>query len=253
MKEYNWSKMGHMSKYGDLNYWEHRYREQEEIKGKMNIPPEPYDWYQKWKDLSKVLVREDDKGVPTSIIDRHGLILVPGCGTSKLAEDMFDDDYMNITCVDWSETCIRKMSAKYEKNAPNIVYKCKNVLDMGMDDKSYNYIIDKACLDAILCGENSSRNVKHLIQEYYRILNDTGVLILVTVGKPEIRLKYLEVEGYNWKVEQFEPIPKPDLSTAPNIAIQELTCNVHYIYVCTKQDMNLDQLDTKDDDIAGLL
>jgi len=59
------------------------------------------------------------------------------------------------------------------------------------------------------------------------MLSDTGVLILITVGKPEIRMKMLEVEGYNWKIEQFEPIPKPDLSTTPNVAIQDLTSNVH--------------------------
>ena len=68
---------------------------------------------------------------------------------------------------------------------------------MKYEDGSFDCIIDKACLDAILCGENSAPNSKLLLDEIYRVLSPNGVYICVSYGLPDMRLVYFN--KYDWK------------------------------------------------------
>jgi hypothetical protein len=87
-----------------------------------------------------------------------------------------------------------------------------NCCSMGYPDASFDAILDKATLDSLLCGENSTANTGRYVGEVARTLKPGGVYIIVSFGTPENRLSYLEGD-YGWTVT-VHSIPKPTINTA---------------------------------------
>ena len=68
-------------------------------------------------------------------------------------------------------------------------------------------------LDAILCGQESSKHAAAMLGECHRLLAEDeeggqeaggggggGVLVIITYGQPTSRLSYLEQSRYSWDV-----------------------------------------------------
>lgn len=73
-----------------------------------------FDWYQRWvciKDLLTTTIRKTD------------LILNPGCGVSRLAEEMYDDGYERIISFDINAAAVKLMSDKCRHKRDE--FKCK--------------------------------------------------------------------------------------------------------------------------------
>ena len=86
-----------MAQYGKPDYWENRY-----IKD-----PEPFDWYQKYSENPHL------KGTLNKHIPKTASILIPGCGSSRLSEEMVADGYTGgIANIDISRTVIDLMAAR---------------------------------------------------------------------------------------------------------------------------------------------
>jgi hypothetical protein len=83
---------------------------------------------------------------------------------------------------------------------------------MGFPDASFDAVIDKALLDSLLCGENSTVNTGKYVGTVARLLKPGGAFIIVSFGTPENRLSYLEGD-YGWQVT-VHSIPKPTINTA---------------------------------------
>ncbi|ETW27253.1 hypothetical protein PFFCH_05325 [Plasmodium falciparum FCH/4] len=63
---------------------------------------------------------------------------------------MLDSGYTNITNIDASSVCIKKMQELYN-DKPNLKYILMNVCDMReFTNEEFDLIIDKACLDSIV-------------------------------------------------------------------------------------------------------
>ena len=62
---------------------------------------------------------------------------------------------------------------------------------MDFPEASFDAVVDKATLDSVLCGENSTANVNKMISEVHRVLGKNGVYLVVSYGQPEFRLTYL--------------------------------------------------------------
>merc|ERR1719465_366641 len=80
---------------------------------------------------------------------------------------------------------------------------------MELADGTFSVVLDKACLDAILCGEGSTHNVQKLLQEVSRVLVADGVYIAVSHGQPSYRLTYLQRPEFGWNVKIYT-VQKPD-------------------------------------------
>ena len=66
--------------------------------------PDPFDWYQKYFENPNL------KGTLNKYIPKTAAILVPGCGTSRLSEEMLADGYTGgIANIDISRTAIDLM------------------------------------------------------------------------------------------------------------------------------------------------
>ena len=72
-----------------------------------------------------------------------------------------------------------------------------DVMNMSYDDKHFDFIFDKACFDAIVCGDNSMVNATQMLTEIHRTLNDGGTYMCVSIGVPEKRMNYFEQFEWN--------------------------------------------------------
>ncbi|CAM9281583.1 unnamed protein product [Phaeothamnion confervicola] len=164
------------AEYGKASYWEERQ------------DPEPFDWYQRYSGLKDILQQH---------VRKEDAILMVGAGNSRLAEDMNEDGYSNITCIDSSKVVADAMHEKFTKERPALRYTHMNANNLNFPDETYDVVIDKACLDSVLCGEGSTVNVTKMCNEISRVLKAHGLYFVVSYGAPENRLTFLEREDFS--------------------------------------------------------
>ena len=80
-----------------------------------------------------------------------------------------------------------------ERSADNLdlswaVMDCRRLL---YQDESWDFILDKTTVDALLCGKKASLNTARYLKEAYRVLKPDCFYILVSYAKPALRLKHL--------------------------------------------------------------
>ena len=63
---------------------------------------------------------------------------------------------------------------------------------LKFEDKTFNVVIDKACLDAILTGDQAVDNYEKVLNEIHRVLTPEGIFINISYGVPEARLKFFQ-------------------------------------------------------------
>jgi EEF1A lysine methyltransferase 4 len=77
--------------------------------------------------------------------------LIVGCGTSRLTEELVKDGYPNVQSIDISYSAIKLMQDTHKES--NLVFKQMDVRNLQYKDGSFDCVIDKALLDALVCGE----------------------------------------------------------------------------------------------------
>jgi ubiquinone/menaquinone biosynthesis C-methylase UbiE len=121
--------------------------------------------------------------------------------------------------VDFSDVVIQQMKARYDKTFYEELNKSyKNVMgqvafqpepmefvcadvtrELPFADASFDLIICKGTLDAILSSAGSVANVKRMMHECCRLLRDPhGALVVVTHSSPDNRLVFFENRGDEW-------------------------------------------------------
>ncbi|XP_042474872.1 eEF1A lysine and N-terminal methyltransferase isoform X2 [Macadamia integrifolia] len=224
-----------MQAYGEPTYWDNRYVQD----------PGPFDWYQKYPSLAPLFhqyVRRDHR------------ILVVGCGNAVFSEGMVDDGYRDVVNIDISSVVIEAMQKKCQ-DRPELKYIKMDVQDMSAFEAGYfDAVIDKGTLDSLMCGHNSQQNVTKMLEEVGRVLKNKGVYILITYGAPIYRLHLLrdlcmwtiklhviaekpvaERTTEHTKWELTDPVPLDEGSSSVDAALGK-NPEVHYIYVCTKDN-----------------
>ena len=148
---------------------------------------------------------------------------------------MFEDGYQHINNVDISFTVIKQMQEYYKEKIPQLAFKQMDARSLQYQDGTFDAIIDKACFDAILCGDNSGPNSEATLNEIHRVLSPNGVYICITYGVPENRLQYFTKKDYEWSVFT-QKVAKPTISTSTVISAGEKDDykNFHFIYVMRK-------------------
>ena len=172
----------------------------------------------------------------TQYSSREGAVLIPGCGNSKLAEDMHEDGYGAITSVDISKTVVQQMSERYAEKIPGLTFTEMDVKAMSFPEGEFDCVIDKACFDSILCGEGSGPNADIYLAEIHRVLKPDGTYICVTYGEPEIRLSYFNDRSkFDWTVTTHrvakQTAQKTKLIAEAPTKEQELNKYYHFVYV----------------------
>ncbi|KAG1655286.1 hypothetical protein FOA52_007982 [Chlamydomonas sp. UWO 241] len=236
--------------YASLAYWESRYKRE----------PDNFDWYQNYVGLRRIL----DAHVP-----RDARVLQVGVGTSGLQEDMVCiGGFSSVTNIDISGIAIKKMR-QLHAHISELRYQVADVRDMSeFPGRSFDAVIDKGTLDAIMCGGSSASNAHAMIEECARVLAPGGVMVVITFGDPISRLAHFlyadfkmwdDIQVYTLSKtsptrESDDGPDKDDDSSEGEVepdqdgpfsytdvdmmeALTEQEEDVHFVYVLTKADL----------------
>lgn len=78
-------------------------------------------------------------------------------------------------------------------------YTCRetDVLNLNFPDGSFDAVVDKGTLDALLC--RSVKDARDMVTEMHRVLTPGGIYVQVTTEDPEARLELLLGSGSSSK------------------------------------------------------
>lgn len=179
--------------YGDVQYWLSRYQD--------SWYQQPYDWLGSFISLKPWIQPAAGKGRVVHL----------GCGTSRLAEEMFDSgDFGEIWNVDVSEVCLEVMRQRNEQLRPQLRWVKADLRDMSsgsdsahrFEDSFFDCAIDKSTLDSICdCGRDADAD--KYIAEVARVLKPSGVLLVFSFSPPHARMRHLRSK-FNCEVEVAE-------------------------------------------------
>lgn len=120
---------------------------------------------------------------------------------------MYDGGYTNIDNIDISSVVIDQMKKRNEARA-EMRWETMDAMNMTYEDESFECVIDKSTIDAILCGEYSFYNTAKMLKEVQRVLKTGGYYIAISYGKPETRIfhfkrKHLDFELSCYVLSKF--------------------------------------------------
>lgn len=148
-----------------------------------------------------------------------------GCGNGRIQEELYEDGYQNIINNDISPTVIAQMEkVKQEKGYNKMEYHVMDVTEMDYPSKTYDMVLDKSTIDALLCSKHPYVNTARMLLEVERVLKDDGVYVIISYGSPETRMEHLRREHVGWEIRIENLIKKAEDGG-------EL---LHYVYVCRK-------------------
>ncbi|XP_054870839.1 EEF1A lysine methyltransferase 4 isoform X1 [Amphiprion ocellaris] len=175
------------SRYKDVEYWDERYKTEQ-----------CYDWlgsFSKFQHLLEKIVKKEDS------------ILILGCGNSSMSGDMYHAGYRTITNVDYSSVCISAMKERYS-NCPGMTWHQMDVRQLSFPDASFDVILEKATLDAIMVEEKTPWEVSpqtasfihQALTEISRCLKPGGRFVSVTFAQPFFRKRLYARTEYSWSI-----------------------------------------------------
>lgn len=164
----------------EQDYWEERFADEEK-----------YDWLLSFEQLQIHL---------TPLLDVNERILIVGCGNSGLSAGLYDLGFKNITNIDFSETVVEKMKMAHSEQRPLMQWITMDMTDMNFEPMSFDVVIDKASMDALMVDEGDVWNPQEstiditdrMCMGISKILKpNTGKFIQLSFAQPHFRTKYL--------------------------------------------------------------
>ncbi|KAH7105999.1 S-adenosyl-L-methionine-dependent methyltransferase [Auriculariales sp. MPI-PUGE-AT-0066] len=180
-------------RYQEKDYWDERYAKDDGW----------HEWFKGYQELQPLL----DEIVP----DRSARILMLGCGNSALSKDMWEAGYKNIVNIDYSSVVIEKMRSVHA-NMESIQWLEMDIRSLQFEDASFDVVIDKGTMDAILTGvkdvwsppQDVVESCNAEVSEAIRVLKPTtGVFLYLTFAQPHFRRQYLQREGATFEMRQL--------------------------------------------------
>lgn len=208
--------------YGSIAYWDNRYQSEDYL----------FDWYQKWAGVKEIIKKE---------VSKTDKILIVGCGRSRLSEEMSKDGYTDILSTDASQVCVAANQRHY---GSKLKFEVLDITDMSrFSHGEFDVVIDKGCLDCLLCGDNSTDRTLTALKHISRVLRPGGVYISISYGAPMFRTNYMSRPEFKWDVSVFcvpKPSRKPEVANItpvhPHTATADLKEACHYIYICRRNE-----------------
>lgn len=118
-------------------------------------------------------------------------------------------DYSPVVINKMKERCSEKMSMKcMVVSEVSLVGDVEDIHHMSYPDESFDVVIDKGTLDAIICGDEATCFPDKVLLEVNRVLKKDGVYICITFGMPENRMDYFQKSPLKWKITHI-PLRKP--------------------------------------------
>jgi SAM-dependent methyltransferase len=136
-------------------------------------------------------------------------VLQLGCGTSSLAEGLWRKGWTQVTSVDWSAAAVEKCRER-DRYMHGLDYLCLDASDMSVfPDASFDYVVEKGCLDTIFCSLGCLRKVARTLAEVARVLRPGGYFISLSAAPRECRFPHLQRPEFEWSVDSVRVPGEP--------------------------------------------
>ncbi|KFO33209.1 EEF1A lysine methyltransferase 4 isoform X6 [Fukomys damarensis] len=176
--------------YCEVQYWDLRYQ------GAADSAP--YEWFGNFSSFRALLepeLRPEDR------------ILVLGCGNSALSYELFLGGFPDVTSVDYSSVVVAAMEARYA-HVPRLRWETMDVRALGFPDGSFDVVLEKGTLDALLAGERDPWTVSsegvytvdQVLSEVSRVLVPGGRFVSMTSAAPHFRTRHYAQARYGWSL-----------------------------------------------------
>ena len=91
-----------------------------------------------------------------------------GCGNSELSEQLYDVGYQDIVNIDISEVVIKQMKERNASRRPRMSFLKMDMTQMEFPDASFQVVLDKGTLDAVLTDEEEKRQLTIVVDAVMR-------------------------------------------------------------------------------------
>jgi SAM-dependent methyltransferase len=184
------SKESSIPNYSDQAYWEDRYASS----GDSSKGWEHFDWYLDYEAYGMFLQKEMES---TRRLPFEKLrVLVPGCGDSLLCEEIIaaERGIFEVVGIDFSTSSVNMMNSRSKSLGLDslLTYRVGDLTNLKLEsDSSFDFIVDKATLDAIATVNASSDsphvdNIMKYMYEMWRVLSLHGRFVLITTMPPNV-------------------------------------------------------------------
>ncbi len=164
------------AEYKEQSYWDKRFEEEQS-----------YEWLVTWRDVAELLAR-------AGLRPEHR-ILVVGCGNSRFSAHMADAGFVDVVNTDFSPVVIERMAAQHSSTHPTLRWLTMDMLDLQFEDGSFDAVIDKAAMDALMCDEGDVWDpheavvsaAKRMCRGVTRVLRPAGLFLQISFAQPHFR------------------------------------------------------------------
>ncbi|XP_077963911.1 eEF1A lysine and N-terminal methyltransferase [Gasterosteus aculeatus] len=153
--------------FSSAEYWERFFKKRGE---------KAFEWYGDYHALCGVLhkyIKVQDK------------VLVVGCGSSELSEQMYDVGYKHLTNIDISETVVTHMNQRNAERRPGLTFQQVDATRTPYEEASYQAALDKGTLDA-MASEEEGALARAMLAEVVRVLRVGGRYVCVTLAQESV-------------------------------------------------------------------
>ncbi|XP_022761872.1 methyltransferase-like protein 13 isoform X2 [Durio zibethinus] len=171
-----------------------------------------FEWYAEWPQLRDSLLpllqQQQQQPSPSSSSSSSSSslqILVPGCGNSRLSEHLYDAGFKDITNIDFSKVVISDMLRRNVRDQPNMRWRVMDMTQMQFTDDTFNVVLDKGGLDALMEPELGPQ----LGNQY---ISEASGLHEALESENRIRGEYLSGSDILYSLEDLQLGAKGDLT-----------------------------------------
>eukprot|EP00250_Pteridium_aquilinum_P008175 c17737_g1_i1 orf=280-2520(-) len=177
------------SDFKELEYWDNFFKMRD---------GNPFEWYGELPDFAELFAQHC--GMANSA-DGSLRILIPGCGNSELSARLYDVGFKNIVNIDFSKKVIAEMLKKHMRQRPEMKWRVMDMTDMKFSDATFDVIIDKGGLDALLGdpGQETTQATRFLL-EVERLIVHGGRYACVTLGQSHVIEFLLSTLRHGWVI-----------------------------------------------------
>ncbi|KAF7016228.1 hypothetical protein CFC21_029888 [Triticum aestivum] len=150
-----------------------------------------FEWYAEWPQIKAPLL--------SLLLGEEGTeILVPGCGSSSLSEQLYDLGFRRITNVDFSRIIVADMLRRHARVRPQMRWRVMDMTNMQFPDGSFDFILDKGGLDALMEPEVGTKLGMKYLDEAKRVLKSGGKFACFTLAESHVLDLLLSEFRFGW-------------------------------------------------------
>uniref|UniRef100_A0A0D9W422 Methyltransferase domain-containing protein n=1 Tax=Leersia perrieri TaxID=77586 RepID=A0A0D9W422_9ORYZ len=151
-----------------------------------------FEWYAEWEDLEAPLLSLlQGCGAAAAAEGGKGKgpeILVPGCGSSVLSEQLYDAGFRRVTNVDFSRVLIADMLRRHARVRPEMRWRVMDMTDM------------QGGLDALMEPEAGTQLGMKYLNESKRVLKPGGKFACLTLAESHVLALLLSAFRFGWEM-----------------------------------------------------